>query len=557
VAGGTWPSLLAALIFAAGCSGGSAPPAQSGEAPAASGAPAAPVAPPHIPTPEEKMRAELETWKDVPYLENGKTRTGIGNAGFVSQAFRGAFGLDIPSEYADQLHFGKLVERDKLEPGDLVFFEGQGFGPFRSHLVAIYVASGEVALATREQGISVVKMSDAKWNPLYKTGRHIPRDPSVGAPNFDASKYGSDRAALLRDIAKAWSGTLYKQGGTTFDGIGNDEFVRNIYEAIYDTELEGTPAQWTTMGDAVPKDKLEPGDIILYQAVGIGSVFGQKHAGMYIGNGEFVHSVKGAAVTISRLDEDRWSQAYRMARRIDPDVLTRLEEARAAAAALAAEAAKTKTADAERARASAAAEADRLKSENAANTAAAPSAPAKPSSKNAKTRAPAAAATSEPVETISTTKAPAGDAAAAFVPSDEERRLREAVKPWFGTPYKWGGETKAGVDCSAFVRAIYQTVYGVQLPRTADVQEDLPSGVKIKREDLQAGDLVFFRTQGMGPFFKSRHVGIYVGNGEFAQSSGKHGVVISRLDNYYWNKKYEGARRLPPHVTTTAATPGK
>src|SRR5579871_5474911 len=129
---------------------------------------AAPVAPPHVLTPEERMRAELDTWKSTPYLDNGKTRTGIGNAGFVSQVFRGAFGLDIPSEYNDQIHTGKLVARDKLEPGDLIFFEGQGFGPFRSHTVAIYVAGGEVALATRDNGIATVKINEGKWNAQYK-----------------------------------------------------------------------------------------------------------------------------------------------------------------------------------------------------------------------------------------------------------------------------------------------------------------------------------------------------------------------------------------------------
>ena len=68
-------------------------------------------------------------------------------------------------------------------------------------------------------------------------------------------------------------------------------------------------------------------------------------------------------------------------------------------------------------------------------------------------------------------------------------------------------------------------------------------GAKIDRQSLVAGDLIFFRTQGMGPLFKSRHVGVYLGGGEFAQSSGSKGVNIARLDNYYWNKKYEGARR--------------
>jgi cell wall-associated NlpC family hydrolase len=111
-----------------------------------------------------------------------------------------------------------------------------------------------------------------------------------------------------------------------------------------------------------------------------------------------------------------------------------------------------------------------------------------------------------------------------------------------GTPYKLGGTSKSGVDCSAFVQAVYKDVYGVELPRTAEEQERL--GSKVDRKELQAGDLVFFRTKGMGPFFKSRHVGVYLGEGEFAQASGRLGVNVTPLDNRYWSKKYEGARRI-------------
>ena len=83
----------------------------------------------------------------------------------------------------------------------------------------------------------------------------------------------------------------------------------------------------------------------------------------------------------------------------------------------------------------------------------------------------------------------------------------------------------------------------MDLPRTAEEQERL--GAKIDRKSLQTGDLVFFRTKGMGPLFKSRHVGIYLGGGEFAQASGRLGVNVARIDGYYWNKKYESGRRLP------------
>ena len=411
--------------------------------------------------------------------------------------FKGAFDVDIPSTIEQQMKTGKLVEQNALTAGDIVFFDGKGgFGPFAKPKIAgIVIGKDQVALADKDLGVTTVRLTEERWKSAYKTARRMPTDPNQAAPAFDAAAYGDNREALLRDVAKAWVGTLYLQGGKTFDGIGNDEFVRSIYEAINDTELDGTPKTWETAGVAVKRSALKPGDIILYEAVGLGKFINQKHAGMYIGNGEFVHAVKGSAVTISKLKDPRWSEAFRSARRIDPDVLTRQEEKR-----------------------------DEL---------------AQP----ARGRGAPPSGTTDYAGGEGSLPAASTRMTAPRTPSESEARLRDAVEPWRGTPYKIGGTSKSGVDCSALVRAIYEEVYGVKLPRTAEEQETL--GAKIDRKGLETGDLVFFRTQGMGPLFKSRHVGIYLGGGEFAQSSGSKGVNVARLDNRYWNKKYEGARRLP------------
>lgn len=440
---------------------------------------------PPPPTPEQMLRTEVEGWRGTPYRDHGTTREGIGSAGFVNAVFTSTYGVDIPATHDQQIRTGKLVEREALLPGDLVFFEGRGFGPFRPRFVGIFLGDGEVALAHKDVGVAVVPLTGAPGGATFKTARRVPLTPVAGAPTFDAAKYGANRAALLRDIAVAWSGTLYRQAGTTFDGIGNREFVSAVYEAIHEAELDGMPGAWATMGDPIARDALEPGDIVIYEPPGFGQLLSQRHAGIYIGDGDFVHAVRGSAVTISQLDDDRWSKAFRTARRLDPETLARIRETRAEAARHGA-----------------------------------PSVPAEsPSVPSSPLVIPAAAA---------------GD----------ERRLREAVQPWHGTPYRIGGTTKSGVDCSAFVRAVYTDTYRVDLPRTAAEQEGL--GAAIERRHLQTGDLVFFRTQGMGPLFRSRHVGVYLGNGEFAHASGKRGVTISRLDDYYWNKKYAAARRLSP-----------
>lgn len=426
---------------------------------------------------DSRLRAQVTAWKRVPYRDNGTTKSGIGNAGFTRALVQSVFDVSLPDKVDAQMRTGKLVDTKAVEPGDLVFFDGKGFGPFRSRSVGVALARGEAAIATKELGVTIIKLSDGRWRESLKAARRVSAPPSKDAPEIDAAAFGNNRNALLNEIAKAWVGTLYRQGGTTFEGIGNDEFIRSIYEAIYDAELEGEPKQWAARGKAVKRADLEPGDIILYDAGGIGRLVDQQHAGMYLGNGTFVHAVRGSAVSISRLDDPKWRKAYSRARRIPP-----ADDVPAVAAVAPARAQTTKSA--------------------------------------------ARVAAVESNRSL----------------TESERRLREATAAWLGTPYKLGGNTKSGVDCSAFVRAVYDEVYDFELPRTAEEQERL--GSKIDRRDLRTGDLIFFRTKGMGPFFKSRHVGVYLGNNEFAQASGSLGVNIMPLSNRYWSKKYEGARRL-------------
>jgi len=110
-------------------------------------------------------------------------------------------------------------------------------------------------------------------------------------------------------------------------------------------------------------------------------------------------------------------------------------------------------------------------------------------------------------------------------------------KVWQGAPYKLGGTSVSGVDCSGFVYRAYQDQLNRTLPRTTAQQVLL--GKKVNKSKLRIGDLVFFKTS-----FKVRHVGIYIGDGKFMHASTSKGVTISYLDNVYWASKYWTARRL-------------
>lgn len=111
-----------------------------------------------------------------------------------------------------------------------------------------------------------------------------------------------------------------------------------------------------------------------------------------------------------------------------------------------------------------------------------------------------------------------------------------AAKPWIGTPYRYGGSSKSGVDCSGFVMQIYKEVRGMYLPHKASKMYDM--GKSVSRSDLREGDLVFF-----GSFWEIDHVGIYLSGDRFVHASSSKGVMISPMDNVYWEKRYQGARR--------------
>ena len=118
------------------------------------------------------------------------------------------------------------------------------------------------------------------------------------------------------------------------------------------------------------------------------------------------------------------------------------------------------------------------------------------------------------------------------------RRVTSEALGYLGTPYVWGGMSRAGVDCSGLVYLVYSP-YVPDLPRIS--YDQWHSGVPISRSDLAPGDLVFFNTDGTG----ASHVGIYLGDGRFVHPSATpRQVVIDNLDSPYYAEHYLGARRV-------------
>ncbi|AIR01176.1 C40 family peptidase [Pluralibacter gergoviae] len=117
--------------------------------------------------------------------------------------------------------------------------------------------------------------------------------------------------------------------------------------------------------------------------------------------------------------------------------------------------------------------------------------------------------------------------------------LNDQLANWRGTPYRYGGTSRRGLDCSAFVMMTFRDKFDLQLPR--ETRQQAKIGTEIDKEQLLPGDLVFFKT---GSGDSGLHVGIYDTDDQFIHASTSRGVTRSSLNNVYWRKNFWQARRI-------------
>lgn len=125
----------------------------------------------------------------------------------------------------------------------------------------------------------------------------------------------------------------------------------------------------------------------------------------------------------------------------------------------------------------------------------------------------------------------------AFPESSKEDEVVITALSLIDRRYKFGSESSQAMDCSAFVQKVF-LINGINLPRSA--REQANYGIPVKKKDLKPGDLLFFATYASYP----SHVGIYLGDGKMIHASTTQGIIISKIDEPYWEKRFLFAKRI-------------
>ncbi len=125
------------------------------------------------------------------------------------------------------------------------------------------------------------------------------------------------------------------------------------------------------------------------------------------------------------------------------------------------------------------------------------------------------------------------------VSSNEGRYLIQQIENYLGVRYKWGGTTNAGMDCSGFVKTVFENSIDLELPHNAGQLFNV--GKKTEENALAFGDLVFFKNVGARGI---SHVGIYLADSNFVHASTKRGVVVSNIKSKYYKQRYVAAKRI-------------
>lgn len=215
---------------------------------------------------------------------------------FVQHVLNEVYDVYLPRTSTDQWEVGEPVEKEDLQPGDVVFFSDT-YQPGISHN-GIYVGNGQIIHANGQAGEVSVGYLDhnSYYSPKY-TG---------------AKRYNLENETTTNNIvteAKRYLGVTYLSGGSTPEGFNASGYVQYVY-AQNNIILPNYGSQQIEIGTHVDKENLQAGDLVFFEGNYI-------HPGIYVGDNEFIHVTETYGVYISNLEESSyWAPKYKEARRV-------------------------------------------------------------------------------------------------------------------------------------------------------------------------------------------------------------------------------------------------
>lgn len=232
------------------------------------------------------------------YGENGPDA--FDPSGFVQYVFSQVSAADLPRTAAQQYRMGDPVERNALEPGDVVFF-----GSNESNIThaAIYMGADKMIHSTVSAGVQVTFLEGSS----YWSGRY------VGAKRMSEPEEMAYENPLVLE-ALNYLGVPFESGGTTPEGFDASGFVQYIFDRAVSITLPRTSSQQYMLGDEVQRNALQEGDLVFFSSNEAGTV---NHVAIYMGNDQLIHPTVSGGVSVTFLEKSNyWSTNYVGAKRI-------------------------------------------------------------------------------------------------------------------------------------------------------------------------------------------------------------------------------------------------
>ncbi|MFP3846131.1 C40 family peptidase [Priestia filamentosa] len=506
---------------------------------------------------EEKSVSETaQKYLGVSYFTDGQEpNQGFSTGGLVQYVFKEAKDLELPLYPREQFELGKDVEKGNLQAGDLVFFKGENTENVTS--VGIYNGNNEVIISSVSKGVIKAELTEGS----YYANKYI------GAKRLDPNNLYGIESPLLKEAMKYIGVDYSSNGKTPEEGFNSARFVQYVFEQALHLKVPGNSSEQWSLGEDISKENLQPGDVLFFKNADTGNI---TTTAFYVGKGRMIYSSSTKGITIIEFkDSSYWNSRFYGAKRItevrdidreDPLI----SEALKYIGAPYLESGKTpsgfdcsgftkyvyekalgiylpgapeqqwklgtpvKKEDIE--------VGDLVFFENTHRPGI--SHVGIYAGNNQMIHASRTGSAEVRINYLSYnfyTEKFAGIRRVKNLTIPKDNPVVKEAIDLLNVPYKSGGTSPEGFDTSGFVQYVYKQI-GMDLPRYG--KNMLQEGTEVKEEDLQPGDIVFFKSSSIIP-------AIYVGNGQIAVVSRTEGV---RITNYkvssYWNPIYYSARRL-------------